>query len=138
MAILISPRLVVGVPFDPGGSPAYFTLYNDAGGYVRLQPKFDFKEKIVKDETAHRALTGAEFKYIWGYFQNWKFSVEYVSSEQISWVNTWWLYNHNCKFRFQGNDPIPVRIVNTSTPIAQRHKGRHDLFKGVIELETYQ
>jgi len=138
MAIVMVGRLAIGVPFDPGESIGYFTLYSDEGGYVLLQPEFDYEEKFVKDETRHRSLTGAEFAYTWGYFKKWKFSIELVDSYTVSYVNTWWQFNHDLKFRFLGNPPEKVRIVNDAAPITKRHRGRHDLFKGVIELESYE
>lgn len=137
MAVTISRRQVIGFAFDPGASPGYFTLYSDQGGSVKLQPEFDYDESFIKDETRHRSLTGAEFAYTWGFYKKWKFSVEFVDSAGASQVNSWWQFNHDLKFRFLGNPPEDVRIVNRAQPFTKRMRGPFDLRRGVIELETY-
>ena len=138
MAIVMTGRMYIGLPFDPGAQVGYFTLYSDEGGYVLLQPEFDYEEKFVKDETRHRSLTGDEFAYTWGHYKKWMFSVKHVDSYTVSFVNTWWRYNHDLKFRWLGNPPQSVRIVNRQQPVSRRHKGRHDLFRGKIELESFE
>lgn len=135
----ISTNPVVTPNFTPGGAGgvSVVSLSSDLGGRVPLKPEFDYIEQFKKDETRHRSLTGAEFAYNWGFFKRWKFSILFLNSEQATQINSWWITNTDVKLRFFGETPSDVRIVNRTTPISKRMEGRHDLFRGVIELETY-
>lgn len=105
---------------------------------VVLQPEYDYKEKDRKVESRHRTKSGAEFVYKFGDYKKRKLSVMYVDSSDKYTVNGWW--NNNTDLIFMGSsdtDVNSVRLTNKETPIGIAIKPYTDLFKGVIELETY-
>lgn len=116
--------------------PSY-TLF-DGTNTVSLNPEYDIKFDDRKVENSHRTRTGANYRYTWGNFKRVRAKVEYLSSADMSQVNSWWMANTPLRL-YDLNSAVVVSgyLVNPSAPIDQYIRPYTDLFMGIIELESY-
>lgn len=110
----------------------------DGTNVVSMDPDYDIKFENKKVENSHRTRGGALYKYTWGRFSRVKFKVEYLSSSDMTRVNSWWQANTPLRLYDTGSSVVVSGyLVNASQPIDQYVKPYTDLFMGTIELEGY-
>lgn len=116
--------------------PSY--VLTDGTSVVSMNPDYNIKFENKKIESTHRTRGGALYKYTWGRFNRTKFDVEYLSSADMTQVNSWWSANTPLRL-FDINSTVVVSgyLVNAAQPIDQYVKPYTDLFMGTIELEGY-
>lgn len=110
-----------------------------AEGYLDVEPGYDFLEHKTKIENSYRARSGDRYVYKWSEVSRYKFSVSYVDSTFKTVVNnSYWNDNANLIFaNTPGGIFDEVQLTNKQLPIGQPVKPYDDLFKGIINLETY-
>ena len=116
-----------------------YYLQIDSDNQVALDPEYDFTRKDEKKESAFRACAGTLWVYKWGDFDQWKFGLKFVTSADMSVVNSWWKSNAELQFYPDDNktDVSTVMIRNKNTPISKMMKPYTSLFGGAIELSTF-
>lgn len=115
-----------------------YRLFVDSSNGVTITPEYNFKEEGKKIENVHRVRSGAQYVYLWGSYNKWKFTVKYVNSEFKSIVNSWWETNTNLLFMEEGSSKVStVRLSSKKLPVGKYMKPYDNEFQGVIELETY-
>ncbi len=105
---------------------------------INLTPQYDFQRLDDKIEDIDISKTGKRFVYTWG--ERWKnrFGVTLVNSSVFAVVNGWWRNNNELLWIVDcGLDVRSVHVSNRDMPISGFVKPHNNLFKGVIELETY-
>lgn len=113
-------------------------LFVDSSNGVTIEPEYDFAQLDELILNAHRARGGRNYRYKWGSFNKWKMSVRYVNSSFMSVVNSYWTSNTTLLFKSESLSAVyTVALINKSLPIANFEKPYIDLYKGIIELETY-
>ena len=115
-----------------------FRLFVDSSNGVTVEPEWNYKERDRKIETRNRARSGALYIYTWAEFKRIKMNVLYVDSSFKSIVNSYWSSNAELLWMEEGSSVVSsVQIVNKELPIGLFIKPYNNLFKGLIELETY-
>lgn len=115
-----------------------FILQASSSSQVTLEPEYDFTQQDAKIENQHRTRSGDLTRYQWGRYKRIKFSVRYVSSNDMSMVNDWWRENTELQFYEEGTTDITSCMVsNKSLPIGERIKPHLDQYEGRVELEEY-
>lgn len=115
-----------------------YALFVDSSTSVTLEPEYDFSRDDEKIEDVHRMRDGSMFRYKWGEFDKWKFSVRYVNSSDASVINNWFKSNQQLLFMEVGATQVhSVYITNKKLPISKLIKPYDNLFEGGLELETY-
>lgn len=114
-----------------------FVLF-DGTSAVSMEPEYDLRYGRQKIENVHRTRSGAQYRYTWGRFNKVKFSVENLSSADMTQVNSWWAATTPLRL-FDANSTVVISgyLTNASQPIDQYIKPYTDLFMGTIELEGY-
>jgi hypothetical protein len=113
-------------------------LFADSSTSVSLDPEYDFKDSGKKIEKIQRARDGSEYRYKWGDYNAFKFSLMYVNSSDKYQLNLWWNQNTNLTFTQSGSGvEYAVRITNKSKPIDGVIEPYLDQFEGKIELGEY-
>lgn len=113
-------------------------LFISSGNEVTLNPEWDFEMNDRKVENIHRGRSGRSTVYKWGSYKSWKFSVSFVTSRDMSVVNSWWNTNAELLFMESGVSGVySVRLMNKDLPVGRYVKPYTDKFMGIIELETY-
>lgn len=120
----------------------HFTWDDGDGNPVNhadLPIEYDYKNELKKIEQTHRSRSGRRYVYTWAEYERLKFGVKYVSSSGQSLVNSW--YRNNTKLIYSETDSASIitscQLVGRKVPIGQFVKPYNDLYKGVIELESY-
>jgi len=115
-----------------------YALFVDSSNSISFDPEYDFKDEGEKIEDVHRVRSGEQYRYKWGSYDRFSFSVMYVNSSTKSIVNSWWLSNTDLLFMEEGGtDVFSVHLANGKKPIDAVIAPYDDTFKGKIELETY-
>lgn len=113
-------------------------LFVNSSSSVTIEPTYGFKRQDDKLEQVTRTRSGRRYNYLWGSFKKWSFPVEFVDSSFMSTVNTWWGSNANLLLLNNSTSNVySVNITNNILPIAEFIKPYDDMYKGVIEVETY-
>jgi hypothetical protein len=116
--------------------PSY--VLTDGTNVVSLNPYYDIMQGGGKIQDNHRTLSGAKYVYKWGTFDRVVMNVDYLSSADMTRVNSW--YGANTPLRlFDINSTVVVSayIANADKPIANYVAPYTDMFMGTIELESY-
>ena len=111
---------------------------SDGTNVVSFFPEYDIKFNHRKIESEHRTRTGAAYKYIWGNFRSVKLKIEFLSSADMTIVNSWW--GANVPVVLYNMDSVAIvsgYLGNATAPIDQYVKPYTDLFMGMIELESF-
>ena len=123
---------------------AIFQLFDGGTTIVNIEPEYDFKDGGRKIENVHRTRSGAEFRYLWGDYEEVSFSLQYVNSSDACVINSWWGGNEDLIFAEVdpgGGFVTPtikyVHITNKDKPITENIKPYREYFKGKIVLGTY-
>lgn len=115
-----------------------YRLFVDSSTGVDIAPEWNYQERAKKIETRHRASSGAEYVYKFGYYGARKFDVMYVSSADKTTINSWWAANTDLLFMEVGaSEVFSCRLANDYQPIGELVKPYHDQWQGTIELEGY-
>ncbi len=115
-----------------------FILQISSTQQLSFDPEYDYQEDHRKIEHRHRARSSDQYIYHWATYRRLRFSVEYVNSEFMSVINSWWESNTGLQFYEQGSpDVSSVKIANRGKPISKRIRPYNDQFMGTIELEGY-
>jgi len=113
-----------------------FMLFSDSATAVELYPEWDLVDKSTKLEALHRTRSGRSFRYKFGDYAKFAFSLTDVVSADASQVNSWWGANTDLLFtQDSGTTVSSVQLFNKSKPMGQYDKPYETLFKGKIELE---
>lgn len=115
-----------------------WAIFVDSANSISLYPNWDLKQPDKKIESIHRPRSGTQYRYKWGYYSEFKFSVDFVNSRDASIINSWW--STNTELLFMDEDTTKVYSVvfqNSDQPLTTRNKPLLDQFKGKIELGTY-
>lgn len=115
-----------------------FRLFVDSSTGVDVEPEYNYKEESQKIESRHRTRDGSQYVYKWGDYTRIKFGVTYVDSSFRCQVNSWWGANQPLLWMEEGGtDVTSVYLANKRTPVSGIMRPYDDLFKGMLELETY-
>lgn len=112
-----------------------YTL-TDSSALVTLYPEYDFKDAGEKVEERHRTRGGAEFRYNFGSFDHFEFSVKYVNSADAYQIQQWWTDSTSLFFTADGNTYM-LRIANNTKPLGHKILPYDDLFDGSLILESF-
>jgi len=115
-----------------------FLLLQNSATAIWLNPEYNFKADLRKEESVHRTPDGSMYRYKWGEYDRWKFGLRWVSENDKYQLNTW--YTNNTALLFSVDSGITVNsvyIVNKELPIGEYEKPYMDQYKGTLELETY-
>ena len=113
-------------------------LFVDSSNSVTLDPEYDFKKVTIKVEDEHRMRQGNMFRYKWGEYTRWEFSVMFISSADQFTINNWHSETEKLLLMEEGGTQVfSVYLTNKESPIAQLIKPYNDQYRGKIELETY-
>ncbi len=129
-----------GDPTYVGNSTSGIYLWNARlrKNEFEFEPEWDIKLDDRKIETVQRTTTGAMYRYLWGKFKRAKLSLEFISSADMTRVNSWWGANTPLVlFDSLGDVVVSGYLTNGSAPIDSLVKPYTDQFKGTIELESY-
>ena len=111
---------------------------SDGTNVVSMNPAWDIQFDDRKIESTHRTRSGAGYRYRWGFYDRCKFSVEFMSSGDMSQVNAWWLANTTLVLYDTTSTVIlSGYLVNASAPVDKYIMPYTDYFKGAIELESF-
>lgn len=110
----------------------------DGTSTVSFDPGYDIKYDSRKVQSTHRTRSGAGYFYKFGDYRHVKFGIEFVSSADMTRVNSWWGANTTLRL-FDLNSTVVVSgfLSNASAPIDGHVLPYSDQFQGVIELESY-
>lgn len=115
-----------------------YLLFVSSGSGVTIEPTYQYKEVDDKIEQVIRTRSGRRYNYLWGSFKKWSLPVEFVTSSFKAIVNSYWASNANLLFKSESSSAVySVQLTNNTLPIGQLIKPYEDMFKGVIEVETY-
>lgn len=115
-----------------------YDLFVDSDNSLQFDPEFDYADEERKVEDSHRVRSGGLYRYKWASYRRFKFSMAFVSSSDAAIVNSWWLSNTELLFMNTSDSAVfSVQLVNADKPLGQFQKPYVDLYKGIIELETY-
>lgn len=116
--------------------PAY--VLSDGTSVVSLAPEYDIKFGQRKIESSLRTRTGANYKYTWGRYGKVEMKVEFLTSADMTQINSWWAANTPLRLFDMGSAVVVSGTISgTESPIAQLVPPYTDKFKGTIELEGY-
>jgi len=93
-----------------------------------------------KEEKDDRSRTGRKYRYRWGDFDKVKFSADFVPSSAASLVNSWWRGNEELMLSIVSSGVsavYSVQLEGGSSPFKSFVKPYTDLYRGIIDLETY-
>jgi len=113
-----------------------FQLGPTSATAIDIFPEFDFKNNRKKIETSHRLQNADRYVYKTGAYDKFQYKVMYVSSSDMSLVNSWWESNTELLFWID-SAVSSVMLVGDAKPIDQYQKPYTDLFHGTIKLEGY-
>ena len=68
-----------------------FKLGISSSDAVRLYPELDYEEGKVKIKNEHKTRSGKAWNYTWSNYKKFDIPVEYVSGNNASLINSWWL-----------------------------------------------
>lgn len=115
-----------------------FRLFINSSTGLTIEPTHDYKEVDDKIEQVVRARSGKRYNYLWSSFKKWSLPVVFVDSSFASIVNSYWSSNTNLLFKNESSTSVfSVVITNNVKPIGELIKPYDNLYKGVIEVETY-
>jgi len=116
--------------------PTY--ILTDGSSPVYLTPEFDYKADNRKIENQHRTRGGRNYRYVWSVYKHLKFKVQFVSSADMTAINSWWGANTPLRL-YDINSAVVASayLVNASAPIDQFVQPYTDQYQGTIELESY-
>lgn len=115
-------------------SIAFFLTDSSAG--ITLNPEFDYVDELTKIEQRHRVRDGGQFRYKFGAFNMFNFSLRFVNSSDTYQINQWWTDNTSLFF-LVNSDVYPVLISNDTKPIGRFVPPYDNLFEGNLILEGY-
>jgi hypothetical protein len=114
--------------------PSY--VLTDGTSVVSLNPDYDLKMDHRKIESSLRTRTGANYKYRWGGYSRAMLKVEFLSSADMSQVNSWWSANTLLRLFDMGSSVVVSgTIAGASAPIDSFVAPYTDMYKGTITLE---
>ena len=115
-----------------------FNLYIDASNTVNFDVEYDYRKEDKQILSEHMARSGRRYTYQWGMVQKRRFSVRFISSSTASIINSWWQSNVSLILQESGSvEVFSCKLTNDTTPISRFEKPYNDLYRGVIELESY-
>ena len=89
-------------------------------------------------ESEHRTRGGKLYRYKWGGYSQWQFSVSFVNSSDAAIVNSWWNTNTELLFMDENTTQVySVLMMNGEAPLTSMVMPHMDQFKGTINLSTY-
>lgn len=107
---------------------------------AELYPEYDYKKRTNKIETKHRSLSGKQYTYKWSTFDEFEFSVDWVTASDMSVINSWWESDTDLLFFITSDSTTEVhsvRIQGEETPLTEYNKPYDNFYKGKIRLSTY-
>jgi len=115
-----------------------WALFVDSSNSISFDPEWDLTEPGEKIESQHRAKSGNLYRYTWGSFDEFTFSMKFVSSSDAAIVNSWWTSNTELLFMDEATTQVySVQLMNKKKPITKRIMPYDDQFQGKIKLGTY-
>lgn len=116
-----------------------WALFVDSANSISLEPEWGMTQPDKKIESSHRTKSGKRYVYKWGEYQQFKFSLKFVSSGNAAIINSWW--NTNTELLFMDEDDITtvssVMIQNSKKPLTKKVKPYVEYSQGTIDLGTY-
>jgi hypothetical protein len=116
--------------------PSY--VLSDGTNVVSLEPHYDILLSGEKIESSHRTLAGRNYRYTWGEYSRTKFNVDFLTSADMTRINSWWSANTPLVLYDMNSTVISSSyIVNPTKPIDGLVPPYTDMFRGMIQLEGY-
>ena len=107
---------------------------------IQLRPEYDYSDGKKIIESRSRTPVGTQYSYKWGDYEQFEFSLNYVSEANASIINSWWDSRAELLFFVtsgSSTDVYSVMIANTDKPLDGYNKPYDSYRKGKITLETY-
>jgi len=115
-----------------------WALFVDSSNTVSFYPKWDMKRQDKKQQSEHRTRAGNLYRYNWGSYDQFRFSVDFVNSSDAAIVNSWWASDTELLFMDEDTTQVhSVLMMSKTPPLTSRVKPMIDQFKGTIDLSTY-
>lgn len=117
-----------------------FELGINSATAIQLYPEYDYKDNAKLVETRHRTLSGKQYQYKFGSYENFAFSLNYVSEANASIINSWWDSRAELLFFVTSGsttDVYSVMINNKDNPLDGYNKPYDTYRKGKMILESY-
>jgi hypothetical protein len=115
-----------------------FTL-SDGTTTLTLYPEWDYSHARQMSRSQHRMQTGALKAYRWAAWDEFEYSLEYISRADAEIINNWWL-NRTLLIYTQVIDAhtisTRVRIGGDTTPLPFIYSGNTTLKRGKVLLEA--
>lgn len=115
----------------------HYLFVDSSVAVVTLNPEYGYEAGKVKNQMRKRSVTGKEYSYTLGTYEEFEVPVEYVSSADRYQIEQWWEDNDAMYWLEEGGTAVQVRITNDEFPLRKRNKPYYDYFKGTIKLSTY-
>lgn len=117
---------------------AHGVSVNSISSVFCVDPEYDFVADEKKNSVSDRTRGGDRFTYHNGVFNIFKFSIRYVSDQDKVVLNSWWI-NNTSLYLIDGvnSNYYPVKIMNSEPPIDSLEHPYVNLWRGIINLESY-
>lgn len=117
-----------------------FQLGISSADAVILRPEFDYQGGRRQIASSHRTKAGRLYRYTWGDYERFQFTLDFVPASDAALVNSWWSTDTELLF-FVSSDTATevhsVMITAKQTPLRRFRAPYADLYKGKILLEGY-
>ncbi len=116
-----------------------YLLFANSSTNVALHPEYNYIRDHQKIESSIRTQAGNMFRYNFGKWLRWRFSVSHMETEEAELINRWW--QNNTPLFWEDGTATPlyqVILVNRRIPLGQHVLPYANRYRGKIELESYQ
>jgi hypothetical protein len=117
-----------------------FELGMSSATAIQLYPEYDYKDSEKLIESRHRTLGGRQYNYKWSDYDNFEFSLNFVSEANASIINSWWNVRADLLYFVtsgSNTDVYSVMLMNNEKPLSGYNKPYDTYRKGKIILQTY-
>ena len=109
------------------------------GSNVTLEPEWDYETNDIQNRNEHVSRSGRRYLYIWATMKRWKVPISFVTSQDASYINSWW-QSGTALYMIDTLRPTvtnSVMILNTTLPVGKYVQPYTTLYAGDITLGTY-
>ena len=91
-----------------------FKLGISSSDAITIRPNFDYSGSKRKIETNIKTRSGRGYNYKWGEYLKFFISMDYVSGQNATIVNSWWSTNTELLFFKQSEHPVEYGLLEGS------------------------
>ncbi len=108
---------------------------------IEVFPNWDYTNADKKIQSEHRTSGGKYYRYVWGNYKEFKFSLNFVNFSDATVINSWWGGDKKLLFGVASGDAFSiissVMIMEDDTPLSAFEKPYETYYKGKLILSTY-